>query len=188
MAKGQASPKPTINVNATAPEIDTSLESWIYNTRSILQEPLTIILVTSLLVTGTFAEICPRKSLDFLDSIVGKTVLFAIPLILALFIDWPTGLLAAVVSLIIFTKLTKPLVDEGFVDGTSENNNEVQTTSIISNTHRWFVEKVLGEVPVAISSDRILTSAVQDKDTRTSSSSSMNTNNTSDSSSSSQSK
>ena len=183
MAKGPASPVP--NANANAPEIDTSLESWIYNTRMVLQEPLTIVIVVGLLVLGTFAEICPRKSLEILDNILGKSVLFGVPLILALFLDWPTGLLAAVVSLIIFTKLNKPDEDEGFLDITTENNNgDVQTTSIVSNTHRWFVEKVLGEIPVAISSDRVLTSAVQDKDTR-SSSSSMAANTSSYSSSSS---
>lgn len=147
------------------PEMDMSLGNWIYNTRFILHFPVTIIIVTALLVMGTFAETAPRKSLEFLDSTFGKIIFFIVPLFIAHTLDWPTGLLAATVCLIIFTRLQKVDVDEGFTD--SPENSDV-TTKIISSPHRWFIEKILGESPLAISSDRIHTSTVQDESQRTS--------------------
>jgi hypothetical protein len=97
------------------------------------------------------------------------SALFIIPLLIAIFNDWPTGLLAAVVGIIVFALLRKnePVVSEGFTTGYSD-----QTTKLVSNPQRWFVEKVLGEMPVAISSDRIQTRRVDDNDTGTNSSSS----------------
>lgn len=90
--------------------------------------------------------------------------------------DWSTGLLAATVSLIVFTKLQKSELDEGYMDSPESDNSDL-ATKIISSPHRWFVEKVLGETPIAISSDRIRTSTGKDENQRTSSS--LSSNNTS---------
>jgi len=155
--------------NTPLPEMDMSLTGWLINTRFVLQWPMTVLSVICLLVAGTFAEIAPRKSLEFLDNTLGSCLFFIAPFIFAILLDWPTGLLAAVVSLIVFARLQKEDSSEGFSDSVDDTNE--QTTKIISNPHRWFVERMLGEKPVAISSDRIITSAVQDENVRTSSSS-----------------
>ena len=154
---------------AKIPKMDTSLEGWIYNIRSVLYFPSTVITVILLLVAGTFVERSPRGYLDYLNNIFGMSALFIIPLLIAVFNDWPTGLLAAVVGIIVFALLRKndPVVSEGFTNGYA-----AQTTKLVSNPQRWFVEKVLGEMPVAISSDRIQTRRVDDDDTGTNSSSS----------------
>jgi hypothetical protein len=76
--------------------------------------------------------------------------------------DWPTGLLAAVVCLIVFARLQNQDMSEGFSDNVDDGKE--QNTKLVSNPHRWFVERMLGEKPVAISSDRIITSAVQGND------------------------
>ena len=160
------------------PTMDTSMESWIYNIRSVLHFPGTIITVLALLISGTFIESASRKSLEMVDNVFGKVLSFILPVALAYLLDWPTGLLAAAVSLILFARLQKAdASSEGFLSGTGDS---VQTTKLVSNTHRWFVEKVLGEMPVAISSDRIQTKRYDDNDTRTSSSSSMSSSQTSD--------
>jgi len=164
------------------PEMDTSLEGWIYNIRTVLHFPSTIITVFILLISGTFIESASRKSLDFIDNIVGRILIFVLPILLAYLLDWPTGLLAATVALILFSRIHKndrENAAEGFSNGL--NNDMVQTTKLVSNSHRWFVEKVLGEMPVAISSDRIQTKRYEENDTRTSSSSSMSSSYTSDS-------
>lgn len=165
------------------PLIDTSLEAWIYNIRSVLHFPSTIFLIIGLLVLGTFIENVPRKVLQLLDNSLGMMLLFIFPLAVSLFISWPAGLLAACISLIVFARIQKMAVtpdgdEEGFLNGSDDT---VQTTKLVSNPHRWFVEKVLGETPVAISSDRIQTKRMEDDDTRTSSSSSMSSSYTSDS-------
>jgi predicted membrane protein len=151
------------------PQMDFSMSSWLSNTYSVLHFPITVLSVTSLLVAGTFAEMASRKSLEFLDNIIGTILFFIVPFIFAFFLDWATGLLAAVVSLIIFTRLQKPDSSEGF----SDNGNVEQSTKIISNPHRWFVERILGESPVAISSDKVVSLSERDQNIRTSSSSFM---------------
>jgi hypothetical protein len=158
-------------------EIDTSLKSWIFNTHTVIKSPLTILSVIGLIIAGAFAEIAPRKSLEFLDTTFGSILFFAIPLSISYFLDWATGLLATVVSLIIFTRLQKQDVSEGFID-------DLSMTELIPSPKRWFVEKVLGETPIAISSDRVSSSQMKDTDSRTSSSSSMSSSETSDGSSS----
>lgn len=156
-------------VKANVPEVDMSLESWISNTHSILQFPVTILTVALLLVIGAFTEIAPRKSLEFLDNTPGMILLFILPLILASTFDWATGMLAVVVCLIIFTRLQKIDLDEGFLDSTDDIMSS--TTKVVANPHRWFVEKTLGERPITISSDHVITRAVQDETPRRSSAS-----------------
>jgi predicted membrane protein len=165
------SPKPT--------EIDTSLEAWIYNTRTVLNFPITILTVAGLLVAGSFAETASRKSLEIIDNVFGRALFFIVPMLITQMLDWPTGLLAAAVSLILFARIQKPDVSEGFAN-TSLTNDTVQTTKMVSDSHRWFVEKVLGEMPVAISSDKVQIKRTEDNDARTSSSSSMYSSATSD--------
>jgi hypothetical protein len=118
--------------------------------------------VAALLVAGAFAQIAPRNSLEFLDNILGSCLFFILPLVCTAVLDWPTGLLAAVVSLILFARLQKKDTSEGFSD--SVDDKAEQNTKLISNPHRWFIERMLGERPVAISSDRIITRAVQGND------------------------
>ena len=178
MASPKASPKPMASPKAMASpkpmamsdEMDISLRAWIANSYEVLQWPGTILSIAGLLVAGTFAEIAPRKSLEFLDNTFGSFLFFIIPFLFAVFLDWPTGLLAAVVSLTVFARLKKEDSSEGFSDSVDDTNEK--STKIISNPHRWFIERMLGERPVAISSDRIITSAVQDGDVGKSTSSS----------------
>lgn len=147
-------------------EMDMSALSWIINTHTVLKWPGTILTVAALLVAGAFAGIAPRNSLEFLDNTFGSCLFFIFPLVCTVLLDWPTGLLAAVVSLILFARLQKKDISEGFSD-TVDDKSE-QNTKLISNPHRWFIERMLGERPVAISSDRIITTAVQGNDSRVS--------------------
>ena len=175
---GGALSKVAAKTKIELPEMDTSLEGWIYNIRAVLYFPGTILTVIALLISGAFIESASRKSLEMLDNVFGKILSFIIPVGIAYALDWQTGLLAAVVALILFARLQRDDIEEGFLNGTESDS--VQSTKIVSNTHRWFVEKVLGEMPVAISSDRIQTKRYDDNDTRTSSSSSMSSSYTSD--------
>jgi len=145
------------------PQIDTSLFGWISNIHSVLRFPLTALSVAGLLVLGVFVGSASRKSLELVDNTFGSVLFFVLPMIITNLLDWPTGLLAATVSLIVFARLQKEDYSEGFSNSV-DNTNE-QVTTVISNPNRWFIEKVLGERPLAISSDRVITSAVQDSDT-----------------------
>jgi hypothetical protein len=175
---GSGSPKPKAAKAEKLPEMDMSIESWFYNIAAVLHFPGVILTVIALLISGAFVESASRKSLKIFDNVFGKILGFVIPIGIAYALDWQTGLLAATVSLILFARLQKPNIQEGFLNGTSSDS--VQSTKIVQNAHRWFVEKVLGETPIAISSDRIQTKRYDDDDTRTSSSSSMTSSYTSD--------
>lgn len=176
----KASPKALPKANLVE-EIDMSLMSWLTNSHVVLHWPLTILSIIGLIVAGSFAQIAPRSHMEFLDNIFGSIVFFVTPFIFAVLIDWPTGLLAAVVSLIFFARLQKEDSSEGF----SNQSESDQSTKLVSNSHRWFIEKILGEKPLAISSDRINTSDADNEDIRTSSSSSMSSTHNHESSSSS---
>ena len=178
-----SSPVASPKIASTEFKIDTSIESWILNIRQVLKSPATILTVSGLLVLGAFAETAPRKSLEFLNNYIGKSIFFILPLFIAYALDWATGLLAAAIALIVFARLQKEDSDEGFLDSDYNVSNDVQTTKLISNSNRWFVEKLLGERPIAISSDRIITGPIKDEDNRTSSSSSMSSISTSSESS-----
>ena len=155
-----------------------SLKGWIFNTYTTIKSPMTVISVVLLLITGSFAQIAPRKSLEFLDTSLGLMLLFVSPLLVSCILDWPTGLLTAVISLIIIARLQRYDSAEGF-----GSNDDGIMTELIPSPKRWFVEKILGETPIAISSDRISSSEMKDIDTRTSSSSTMSSSGTSDGSS-----
>jgi hypothetical protein len=160
--------------------IDTSLESWIYNIRTTLNAPTWLFSTLALLVLGTFVESVPGDTLTFLDNSLGHAALFGFPLIIALYMDWAAGLLTASIALIVFARLKRAEATpfkEGFL---YERNDSLQTTKFVSNPHRWFVEQVLGEIPIAAVTDRIQTKRQEDNDSRTSSSSSMETTYTSD--------
>jgi hypothetical protein len=164
-----SSPKARSEASSPKPaDIDMSLKSWITNTHSVLHSPLTILSIAGLIILGTFIEIAPRKSLEFLDNMLGRSLFFILPFVISLLIDWPTGLLAAAVCLIVFALLQKENSSEGFSD---KSDTMDKSTQLISTSHRWFIEKTLGESPIAISSDRITTSASKGTDIRSSSSS-----------------
>jgi len=162
----KGSPKPKVVNAPVGEEMDTSLVAWLTNTHVVLKWPGTILTVAILLVAGAFAEIAPRKSLEIFNNIFGSLLFFIFPLVCTYLLDWPTGLLASVVSLIVFARLQKQDVSEGFSD--TVDDGKEQNTKLVSNPHRWFVERMLGEKPVAISSERIITSAVQGNDMHTS--------------------
>lgn len=166
--KSAPTPAPTPTPMASPMDImDKSIQGWIYNIKHVLHFPLTVLGVAGLLVAGAFAESAPRKSFDFLDNYIGLALFFIVPLGISCSLDWATGLLAAAVALIFFARLKLKDSTEGFMDD--------MITEIVPTTKRWFVEKVLGETPIAISSDRIRRGYTKDDDSRTSSSSSMST-------------
>lgn len=155
--------------------MDTSIQAWLYNIHHVLHFPITILAVIGLITIGTFIETAPRSLIEFLNTYIGKSLLFIGPLVIALSLDWATGLLACAVALIIFAKLQLLVSEEGFTND--------MATELVSTPNRWFVEKVLDETPIAISSDRVRRAYTIDNDSRTSSSSSMSSLDTSDGSS-----
>ena len=159
----RASPRASPKGNKT---IIYSLEEWLTNTHSTLIFPMKVLTVFGMIIVGAFIETAPRKSLNFLDSYIGVSFLYAIPFFFLHMVDWPTGLLAATISVLIYARLHKQeSSDEGFT-GSSE-------TTIVSDPNRWFVEKVLGEIPLGTVNKNVKSLVYKNDDQRTNSSNSM---------------
>jgi len=141
------SPKVT-SPKVTSPKVTSTkkkekihtLGEWIENMYTTLIFPAKILTVFGLILLGTYIEISPRKSIEMLESHFLLFLLFCLPFFFVYMIDWPTGLLAATIVLITYSRLQKQ---------DSETEGFTTNTSITSESTQWFVEQLLGETNVA---------------------------------------
>ena len=147
-------------------EILYTLQDWMTNTHGTLLFPLKVLTVFGMILLGAFIKTAPRKSLEFLDSYFSLAILFTLPFLSVYLVDWPTGLLAATIVVIIYARLyTQEHEEEGFT-GSSE-------TTIVSDPKRWFVEKALGETPLGTVNKEVSQLKYKHDDQKTNSSNSM---------------
>lgn len=147
-------------------EIIYSLQDWMSNTHGTLLFPLKVLTVFGMIVLGAFIKTAPRKSLDFLDSYFSLSILFTLPFLFVYLVDWPTGLLAATIVVIIYARINNQEDEEEGFTGSSE-------TTIISDPKRWFVEKTLGETPLGTVNKEVQQMKYKNDDQKTNSSNSM---------------
>lgn len=149
-------------------EVIYTLQDWMSNTHVTLLFPLKILTVFGMILLGAFIKTAPRKSLEFLDSYFSISILFTLPFFFVYMIDWPTGLLAATIVVIIYARIHNHEEEEEGFTGTSE-------TTIVSDPKRWFVEKTLGETPLGTVSKEVQQLKYKNDDQKTNSSNSMST-------------
>jgi hypothetical protein len=89
-----------------------------------------------------------------LDSLYGRTAAVIAVLVATEMGDWPIGILAAMVVLI----LMPATVSEGFV-GTSVEGFVVEVDKPTTDKNRWFIERVMKEKPKRLERDNIITLA-----------------------------
>lgn len=106
----------------------------------------------ALVLLIVYANNVPTGVRTTVDSFVGRIVGLAIIVATARFVGWVYGLLAAVAFLLILRGA--PATTEGF--------RSIKTANVEHPNEKWFVEKVLGERPKRIVTDRIGTQSVQD--------------------------
>jgi hypothetical protein len=147
-----ASPKATspkvTSPKVTSPKVTSprkkekihTLGEWIDNMYVTLIIPAKILTVFALILIGTYVEISPRKSIEILESQVLLFLLFCLPFFFVYMIDWPTGLLAATIVVITYSRLQKQ---------DSETEGFTTDTSIVSESKQWLAEQMLGETNVA---------------------------------------
>lgn len=126
---------------------------------SKLDSPAKLIYGFILLLLIVYSPIVPLDYRRFMDSLLGRVFGIAIVYGVIESLGWVYGLLTALVFLTMLRGISKtnPLVvaEEGFDGG-----GTVSEKRRIGK--RWFVEKVLGENPIKIATDRVQTTAVQD--------------------------
>ena len=118
-----------------------------------MPSPVSLLYGSVMVLLIAYAHVVPMNLRMFADSLLGR--LLAISLIYGVVckLGWVYGLLTAMAFLLILHgAIRRSSVEEGFDGGTSEKK--------ISG-RRWFVEKVLGENPSAISTDHVTTQAIQ---------------------------
>ena len=110
-----------------------------------------------LILIIVYAPIIPVEYRIFADSILGK--LFGVAIVYGVVesLGWVYGLLTALAFLLVLNGA--PRSDTSNLEA-FDGGGSVSEKKIIGK--RWFVEKVLGEHPKKIATDRVTTSAIED--------------------------
>lgn len=122
-----------------------------------LDSPAKLIFGFLLILIIVFAPEIPTEYRVFADSLLGRVFGVAIVYGVIEALGWVYGLLTALAFLLILNGAPRYAASEteGFDGG-----GTVTEKKIIGK--RWFVEKVLGENPKKIATDKVTTSAVED--------------------------
>lgn len=120
-----------------------------------LDSPLKLIYGFLLIVIIVFSPEIPAEYRTFADSLLGRVFGVAIVYGVIETMGWVYGLLTALAFLLVLNGAPRsPSGTEGFDGG-----GTVTEKRIIGK--RWFVEKVLGEQPKKIATDKVLTTAIE---------------------------
>jgi len=106
-----------------------------------------------LVVTISFADKTPPSFSQFADTVLGRILALSLIVAVVQFIGWSYGLLTATAYLLIVhssSRLSSLKSLEGFSDQEFHD----------AEGSRWFVERVLGERPKEIITDKVNTNAV----------------------------
>lgn len=122
-----------------------------------LDSPAKLIYGFLLILLIVYAPLIPVEYRIFADSVLGK--LFGVAIVYGVVesLGWVYGLLTALAFLLVLNGA--PRTDTSAFEG-FDGGGTVSEKKIIGK--RWFVEKVLGEHPKKIATDRVTTSAVED--------------------------
>lgn len=123
-----------------------------------IDSPYRLLYGAALVLIIVYASLIPAGLRRFADSILGRIVMVGSLYGVIQALGWVYGLLTALAFLVLLQGVSRsPLfaVSEGFDGGGT-------VTEKRRIGRRWFVERVLGEHPEKIATDKVTTSAVQD--------------------------
>jgi hypothetical protein len=121
-----------------------------------IDSPIKLLYGLSLILLIVYSSVIPSIYRKFANSLLGRV--FGIGLIYGVTesLGWVYGLLTGMAFLLLLLNSSDPISNEGFYSG----GGTVTEKKRIGK--RWFVEKVLGETPFKIATDKVTTSAIQD--------------------------
>jgi hypothetical protein len=136
-----------------------------------------VLLAILLIVAVAQAHLVPSDIHRFIDTILGRILLFVIVIAITAWKGWVIGLLTAMVALrlLMHTGRSEADVQERFsgrvqeyftnkaaAEGFTEQNIKMVTKNKNEEEkHRWFVEEVLEEEPDWIDTDKVKTEAIK---------------------------
>ncbi len=119
-----------------------------------LDSPYKLLLGFLLILVIVYAPYVPIEVRQFMDSMIGRVTGIGIIYGVIHSFGWVYGLLATLAFLIVLQSAPRLEYVEGFNGGGSINEKKVIGK-------KWFVERVLGENPKKIETDKVQTSAVE---------------------------
>lgn len=119
-----------------------------------LDSPAKLIYGTLLILIIVYSPIIPGEYRTFADSLLGRIFGVAIVYGVVESLGWVYGLLTALAFLLVLNGAPRAQSLEGFDGG-----GTVSEKKIVGR--RWFVERVLGEEPKKIATDKVYTTAVE---------------------------
>ena len=119
-----------------------------------LDSPAKLIYGTLLILIIVYSPIIPGEYRTFADSLLGRIFGVAIVYGVVESLGWVYGLLTALAFLLVQNGAPRAQSLEGFDGG-----GTVSEKKIVGR--RWFVERVLGEEPKKIATDKVYTTAVE---------------------------
>lgn len=120
-----------------------------------LDSPTKLLYGLILILIIVYSQLIPTEYKVFADSLLGRVFGVAIIYGVVETLGWVYGLLTALAFLLILNgapRIQSAL--EGFDGGGTVNEKKIVG-------RRWFVEKVLGERPKKIATDKVLTTAIE---------------------------
>jgi hypothetical protein len=120
----------------------------------IVDTPLKLVSTSLLILIIVYSSVVPMKYKDLANSMIGRALSVAIVYGVTVYLGWIHGLLTALAFLLVLHG-GHLVSNEGFDGG-----GTVSEKKVVGN--RWWVEKVLGEVPSSIAIDRVMTSVPGD--------------------------
>lgn len=124
---------------------------------SNMDSPAKLIYGAIMIIIIVYSSVIPPEYRSFADSLLGKVFGIAIVYGVVETLGWVYGLLTVVAFLLIINgaprKMNATSLSEGFDGGGS-----VTEKKIIGK--KWFVERILGENPTKIATDRVTTNAI----------------------------
>jgi hypothetical protein len=121
-----------------------------------MDSPATLIYGALLIILIVYSSVIPGEYRTFADSLLGRVLGVAIVYGVIETLGWVYGLLTAIAFLLIINGATR--IDTSMLEA-FDGGGTVSEKKTIGK--KWFVERVLGENPTKIATDKVTTTAVE---------------------------
>ena len=121
---------------------------------SRLDSPYKLLFGFVLILSIVYAPVVPIEIRQFTDTLLGRILGIGFVYGVIHFMGWVYGLLAALAFLVILYGAPRLEYVEGFSGGGSINEKKIVGK-------KWFVERVLGESPKKIETEKVQTTAIE---------------------------